>query len=128
MNLLFSMHSRCRVEMTLLDSLCSQLCHIFPSITEVSISFISNYINIHKINKINRICTRLQATPETAVRPLMMVSDSSKIPILTMTCTTLISHLDDAEYMITRFKSENIILSYLQDDSDNPRTRKRTYV
>ncbi|XKL64421.1 hypothetical protein PGB90_004507 [Kerria lacca] len=97
MNLLFSMHSRCRVEMTLLDSLCSQLCHIFPSITE--------------------------ATPETAVRPLMMVSDSSKIPILTMTCTTLISHLDDAEYMITRFKSENIILSYLQDDSDNPRTQ-----
>lgn len=34
------------------------------------------------------------------------------------------SQLDDVDYMITRFKSENIILSYLEDNEDNPQTRE----
>lgn len=44
-----------------------------------------------------------------------------------MTCATLISHLDDAEYMISRFKSENVIISYLEHDEESSSTRKLKY-
>lgn len=54
----------------------------------------------------------------------MMVTDESKTAILPMTCAALISQLDDADYMISRFKSENFIISYLLNDEENPLTRK----
>ena len=57
------------------------------------------------------------------MRPLEMVTDNSKMFILPMTCATLISHLDDAEYMISRFKSESVILTYLRHDEDDSSTR-----
>lgn len=53
-----------------------------------------------------------------------MVTDSSKVTVLPMLCSTLISHLDDADYMITRFKSEYIIVSYLKDEEDGALTRE----
>lgn len=53
----------------------------------------------------------------------MMVTDSSKVTVLPMLCSTLITHLDDADYMITRFKSEYVIVAYLKDDEDGALTR-----
>ena len=53
-----------------------------------------------------------------------MVSDQSKVTVFPMLCSTLLSNLDDADYMITRFKSEHIIVSYLKDDEDGALTRE----
>lgn len=66
----------------------------------------------------------VQANREKNIRPLMMVTEESKTGVLTMICTTLISQLDDADYMISRFKSENFIISYLESDEENSLTRK----
>lgn len=66
----------------------------------------------------------LQTVPEENVRPFMMVTDNSKVSILPMLCATLMSHLDDAEYMITRLKSEVVIVTFLKDNEDTALTRE----
>lgn len=66
----------------------------------------------------------VQVNREKNVRPLMMVTEESKTGVLNMICTTLISQLDDADYIISRFKSENFIISYLESDEENSLTRK----
>ncbi|XP_065207028.1 Fanconi anemia group I protein homolog [Planococcus citri] len=96
-NLLLTMQNRCRSDLTLLNTLSLQLCHIFPSINET--------------------------IEEKNVRPLNMVSDQSKATVFPMLCSTLISNLDDADYMVTRFKSEHIIVSYLKDSEDGALTQ-----
>lgn len=65
-----------------------------------------------------------QTVEEKNVRPLKMVSDQCKVTVFPMLCSTLLSNLDDADYMITRFKSEHVIVSYMKDNEDGALTRE----
>ena len=69
-----------------------------------------------------------QLTREKVIQPLKMVTSDNMDLILPMTCALLMSHLDDAEYMIHRFKSEDIIASYLKNIHNESSTRMFEYL
>lgn len=63
----------------------------------------------------------------------MMITESSKYAVLPMTCSALISYLDNADYVITRFKSEHVIVNSYQrwsssDEENAALSRKYTRV
>lgn len=92
-SLLLKLSSKCKTDLTLLDSMTSQLCHTFPSINAEE-------------NDAN-------------VRPLMVINDENKNVVLQVVCTTLMSYLEDAEWCIARFKAEYYVVPYTDTNLDS---------